>query len=225
MNAAPRSPRSPPSFRIRSKRPEPGAFRPVSRCECARNRPRNESRIASRERCGERLHESSIRKTSFADGNAGGLPKGVFRGTRTVARTVGGARLGGGNSAANPAGNTVLPACGRGSVVRTKGGGYSRTVRRQFSGLLSTDAAFGFAPSVRSSKARPSDPVRMKSQSVCEPQIGETGSNLLLHNSSACFSRSPLPTHPVPRRLPTCPAEPLSLRSSAGASARGAWSY
>lgn len=122
MNAAPRSPRSPPSFRIRSKRPEPGAFRPVSRCECARNRPRNESRIASRERCGERLHESSIRKTSFADGNAGGLPKGVFRGTRTVARTVGGARLGGGNSAANPAGNTVLPACGRGSVVRTKGG-------------------------------------------------------------------------------------------------------
>ncbi len=224
MNAAPRSPRSPPSFRIRSKRPEPGAFRPVSRCECARNRPRNESRIVSRERCGERLHESSIRKTSFADGNAGGLPKGVFRGTRTVARTVGGARLGGGNSAANPAGNTVLPACGRGSVVRTRGG-YSRTVRRQFSGLLSTDAAFGFAPSVRSSKARPSDPVRMKSQSVCEPQIGETGSNLLLHNSSACFSRSPLPTHPVPRRLPTCPAEPLSLRSSAGASARGAWSY
>lgn len=96
MNAAPRSPRSPPSFRIRSKRPEPGAFRPVSRCECARNRPRNESRIVSRERCGERLHESSIRKTSFADGNAGGLPKGVFRGTRTVARTVGGARLGGG---------------------------------------------------------------------------------------------------------------------------------
>lgn len=85
---------APPSFRIRSKRPEPGAFRPVSRCECARNRPRNESRIASRERCGEPLHESSIRKTSFADGNAGGLPKGVFRGMRTVARTVGGARLG-----------------------------------------------------------------------------------------------------------------------------------
>ena len=32
----------------------------------------------------------------------------------------------------------------QGAVVRTTG--YSRTVRRQFSGLLSTDAAFGFAP-------------------------------------------------------------------------------
>lgn len=227
MNAAPRSPRSPPpSFRIRSKRPEPGAFRPVSRCECARNRPRNESRIASRERCGERLHESSIRKTSSADGNAGGLPKGVFRGTRTVARTVGGARLGGcPDSAANPAGNTVLPACGRGSVVRTKGGGIRGQFAGNFQGFFRPTPLSGSPPSVRSSKARPSDPVRMKSQSVCEPQIGETGSNLLLHNSSACFSRSPLPTHPVPRRLPTCPAEPLSLRSSAGASARGAWPY
>lgn len=225
MNAAPRSPRSPPSFRIRSKRPEPGAFRPVSRCECARNRPRNESRIASRERCGERLHESSIRKTSFADGNAGGLPKGVFRGMRTVARTVGGARLGGGEQCGKPGRKHRFTGVRQGFCRSDEGGGYSRTVRRQFSGLLSTDAAFGFAPSVRSSKARPSDPVRMKSQSVCEPQIGETGSNLLLHNSSACFSRSPLPTHPVPRRLPTCPAEPLSLRSSAGASARGAWSY
>lgn len=227
MNAAPRSPRSPPpSFRIRSKRPEPGAFRPVSRCECARNRPRNESRIASRERCGEPLHESSIRKTSSADGNAGGLPKGVFRGMRTVARTVGGARLGGcPDSAANPAGNTVLPACGRGSVVRTKGGGIRGQFAGNFQGFFRPTPLSGSPPSVRSSKARPSDPVRMKSQSVCEPQIGETGSNLLLHNSSACFSRSPLPTHPVPRRLPTCPAEPLSLRSSAGASARGAWPY
>lgn len=111
----------------------------------------------------------------------------------------------------------------QGAVVRTTG--YSRTVRRQFLGLFRPTPLSGSPPSVRSSKARPSDPVRMKSQSVCEPQIGETGSNLLLHNSSACFSRSPFPTHPVPRRLPTCPAEPLSLRSSAGASARGAWPY
>ena len=142
MNAAPRSP--PPSFRIRSKRPEPGAFRPVSRCECARNRPRNESRIASRERCGEPLHESSIRKTSFADGNAGGLPKGVFRGTRTVARTVGGARLGRRRQCGKPGRKHRFTGVRQGAVVRTTG--YSRTVRRQFSGLLSTDAAFGFAP-------------------------------------------------------------------------------
>lgn len=145
MNAAPRSPRSPPSFRIRSKRPEPGAFRPVSRCECARNRPRNESRIVSRERCGERLHESSIRKTSFADGNAGGLPKGVFRGTRTVARTVGGARLGGG-TVRQTRPETPFYRRAAGVLSFGRGGGYSRTVRRQFSGLLSTDAAFGFAP-------------------------------------------------------------------------------
>ena len=205
-----------PSFRIRSKRPEPGAFRPISRCECARNRPRNESRIASRERCGEPLHESSIRKTSFADGNAGGLQRD--------ANSCPNARLGGcPDSAANPAGNTVLPACGRGLSFGRQG------IRGQFAGnfqgFFRPTPLSGSPPSVRSSKARPSDPVRMKSQSVCEPQIGETGSNLLLHNSSACFSRSPLPTHPVPRRLPTCPAEPLSLRSSAGASARGAWPY
>ena len=106
-----------------------------------------------------------------------------------------------------------------------EGGGIRGQFAGNFQGFFRPTPLSGSPPSVRSSKARPSDPVRMKSQSVCEPQIGETGSNLLLHNSSACFSRSPLPTHPVPRRLPTCPAEPLSLRSSAGASARGAWPY
>lgn len=214
-----------PSFRIRSKRPEPGAFRPISRCECARNRPRNESRIASRERCGEPLHESSIRKTSFADGNAGGLPKGVFRGMRTVARTVGGARLGRRRQCGKPGRKHRFTGVRQGFCRSDEGGGIRGQFAGNFQGFFRPTPLSGSPPSVRSSKARPSDPVRMKSQSVCEPQIGETGSNLLLHNSSACFSRSPLPTHPVPRRLPTCPAEPLSLRSSAGASARGAWPY
>lgn len=219
MNAAPRSP--PPSESVRNGR-NPERFAPYP----GANVPETDPGMRAVSLLGSDAASLCMRVRSEKRVLPTGMPEGfrrVFsegceqlpeRSLRGLSRQCG-----------KPGRKHRFTGVRQGFCRSDEGGGIRGQFAGNFQGFFRPTPLSGSPPSVRSSKARPSDPVRMKSQSVCEPQIGETGSNLLLHNSSACFSRSPLPTHPVPRRLPTCPAEPLSLRSSAGASARGAWPY